>query len=369
MALKSALQALPSPVVDVLRFGRRSLRLVEVYVDALSWAVVDCLRYLRHQGERPGRYTRQQSVAHIIKTYHSLEKGLSLGATRPGFGLTPALRLLSLIEEFVAYHGTDPAAAVALDALGDYLKFQKSVGHDLPLITTRVEKLRQQMTALDAAERDAAAIGGVRPTSRAEIIEAASVDFDRFLDSRHSIRHFDKAPVTRAQLVEACRLAQQAPSACNRQAGRAYCFAEPDKVREVLSLQPGNRGFGDTAGAAIVITASLDSYAGAGERRQAVVDGSLFAMTFVYALHSLGLGSCMLAWAVSPKVDKRLRQVAGIPDNEEVIVLLAAGQLPPSLRVPASVRLEIDAFAKIEASDTVVPLGRPAGDEAKRAVG
>ncbi len=368
MALKSALLALPAPIVDALRFGRRALRLVEVYADSLAWTVLDCLRYLRHQGERPGRYTRQQSVAHIIKTYHSLEKGLSLGASRPGFGLTPALRLLDLVDEFISRYGLDPAAFVAVDALGDYLTFQKSVGHDLPLITARVADLIKRMEDIDAAERDADARGGVRVTSRTEIIEAASVDFNRFLDARHSIRHFDSTPLTRSQLVEAARLAQLAPSACNRQAGRAYCFAEPGKVRTVLSLQPGNRGFGDTAGAAIVITASLDSYAGAGERRQAIVDGSLFAMTFVYALHSLGLGSCMLAWSVSPTVDRKLREVAGIPDNEEVIVLIAAGHLPSSLRVPASVRLEIDRFATIEARDPPVQLVDDSGSP-KRAVG
>ena len=75
-------------------------------------------------------------------------------------------------------------------------------------------------------------------------------------------------------------------------------------------------------------------------------------MTFVYALHSLGLGSCMLAWAVSPSQDRELRRVARIPDNEQVVVLLAAGRLPDTLRVPASVRIDVDQFAVIQTSDT-----------------
>lgn len=350
MALSGALQLLPKPIYNALRFVRRTVRVVELQVAAQAWARADTQRYLRHQGERAGRYTRRQSIAHITKTYHSLEKGLSLRDSRPGFGLTPALRLLSLIEEFMDDYGWDTSVGVALDALKDYLAFQHSVGHDLPLITRRVEEARRRADRLDAAS-PAAESGGIRPVTRHEISEAANIDFKRFLESRHSIRDFDTLPVSRSLLVEACRMAQLAPSACNRQAGRAHCFATPDKVREVLAIQPGNRGFGDKATAAIVVTAALDSYAGAGERHQALVDGSLFAMTLVYALHALGLGSCMLAWSVSPKVDAELRRVVGIPDNEEVIVLLAVGHLPTTLKVPASVRMEIDEFAKIHAPD------------------
>lgn len=362
MTLAGVLQVLPKPVVDLLRFGRRCVRLIGIYISSLAWATRDCLRYLRHQGERPSSYTRSQQLAHINKTYHALEKGLSLRDTTPGFGVKPSLRLLSLVEDFVAKHGPDPAVFVAMDALDHYLSFQISVGHAFPLITARLAAVRQQLQVADTAVRDAAALGGVRAVSRSEIIEAANVDFGRFLESRHSIRDFDTKPVSAELLAQACELAQLAPSACNRQAGRAHCFTEPAMVRQVLSLQPGNRGFGSHATAAIVITGSLDAYAGAGERHQALVDGSLFGMTLVYALHSLGLGTCMLAWSVPPKTDDELRRVAGVPDNEDIIVLLAVGHLPKSLRVPASVRSDRRSYAKItppgaHAAATVAGIG------------
>ena len=106
----------------------------------------------------------------------------------------------------------------------------------------------------------------------------------------------------------------------------------------IIGLQPGNRGFGDSAGAVIVVTGDIRSYAEAGERRQSLVDASLFAMTLVYALHAQGLGTCMLAWCVAPDVDDAMRAAARLEDSEEIAMLIAVGHLPETLKVPVSTR-------------------------------
>jgi len=344
------LHRLPDPVVDVLRYLVRALRVINVWISTFWWTLVDNLRYLRHQGERAKGLTKQQAIAHITKTYHSLEKGLSLRDVRPGFGLPQALRLAQLLENFGADHGVDRTFRAALDALDHYLRFQSGVGHELPVLKGRAAALRALVEK--AGQEPGNTPGGVESISSSEMFRISGADFEKFLKNRHSIRHFDAAPLDEAALLEACKLAQLAPSACNRQAGRAHCFTSPEMVRRVLSVQPGNRGFGHTATGAIVITANLESFAGPGERHQAIVDGSLFAMTFVYALHSLGLGSCMLAWAVSPGKDREMREVARIPDNEQIVVVIAAGHLPGSLRVPASVRIDVGQFAQVQTTDT-----------------
>ncbi|MBC7522377.1 MAG: nitroreductase family protein, partial [Sandarakinorhabdus sp.] len=167
---------------------------------------------------------------------------------------------------------------------------------------------------------------------------APDVPREGFPETRPSIRHFAGLPVSSEALATACRLAQLAPSACNRQGGRAHCFNDPALVRQIIGLQPGNRGFGDSAGAVIVVTGDIRSYAEAGERRQALIDASLFAMTLVYALHAQGLGTCMLAWCVAPDVDDTMRAAARLEDSEEIAMLIAVGHLPESLNVPVSTR-------------------------------
>jgi nitroreductase len=213
------------------------------------------------------------------------------------------------------------------------MAFQAKSGEKLPILSAFLSDITPAIDALALADR-----GGTEPVTSAAIKAAADVPLAAFLESRHSIRHFAGLPVSSAALATACRLAQLAPSACNRQGGRAHCFNDPALVRQVIGLQPGNRGFGDSAGAVIVVTGDIRSYAEAGERRQAQIDASLFAMTLVYALHAQGLGTCMLAWCVSPEVDDAMRAAARLDDSEEIAMLIAVGQLPENLNVPVSTR-------------------------------
>ncbi len=59
-------------------------------------------------------------------------------------------------------------------------------------------------------------------------------------------------------------------------------------------------------------------------------------MSLVYALHSLGLGSCCLNWSVEKEHDEKLHAVTGIPASEMVIMMIGVGALPDSLQVAQS---------------------------------
>ena len=137
-------------------------------------------------------------------------------------------------------------------------------------------------------------------------------------------------------------LAQTAPSVCNRQSCKAYVYTgQADKDR-ILALQDGNGGFGSTAGAIIVCTSDLSAFYKPGERNQGFVDGGLFAMSLVYALHALGAASCMLNWSHVAHRDRKLRTLIGLPEREIIISLVAVGSLPERFDVAASPRRELD---------------------------
>jgi nitroreductase len=53
----------------------------------------------------------------------------------------------------------------------------------------------------------------------------------------------------------------------------------------------------------------------------------------VYALHSLGLGTCCLNLSVEYKRDQALKQSADIPDTELIMIMIAVGNLPERLKV------------------------------------
>ena len=141
------------------------------------------------------------------------------------------------------------------------------------------------------------------------------------------------------ELIErAVRMAQRTPSVCNRQPWKAYAFTDPEQRKNLLSFQNGNRGFGDGAAQLLVVTSDLQHFTSVGERYQGWIDGGLFAMSLVHALHALGLGACMLNWSVTRETDAAMRAAAGIPDSELVIMMVAVGHLPERLRVAFSAR-------------------------------
>jgi nitroreductase len=109
-----------------------------------------------------------------------------------------------------------------------------------------------------------------------------------------------------------------------------------------LACQNGNRGFTEEIDKLLVVTSDLGSFVSPGERNQCWIDGGLFAMSLVYALHSLGLGTCCLNWSVEHEADRKLRQAAGIRESEAVIMMIAVGHLPEVLNVQQSPRKLVD---------------------------
>ena len=149
-------------------------------------------------------------------------------------------------------------------------------------------------------------------------------------------------PVEIKIIEEAIRLAQNTPSVCNRQAVRVHAFEQGDLANEILACQKGNSGFGYKANKILIITSDLQCFLSVGERNQPWIDGGLFAMTLIWALHNKGLATCCLNWSATHKQDQKLRATIELPDNEVVIMLLAVGKIPEKVKVPESQRRPID---------------------------
>ena len=137
-------------------------------------------------------------------------------------------------------------------------------------------------------------------------------------------------------------MAQKTPSVCNRQSSKVYLFHNKDDVNKVLSYQNGCASFAKSVQAVYIVTSNLESFISTDERNQCWIDGGLFAMSLLYALHSLGIGSCCLNWCATKKSDDLLHSAAGISKSEVVIMLIACGNYPNDLRVARSVRRPLD---------------------------
>jgi nitroreductase len=266
--------------------------------------------------------------------YHQLEKGLSYAQPRPGFGVEVVERLFDACDRLVRHQGYVAPVTTAVGVLRRYIEFQRAHGIDVD----RVEQRLERSLSAWGAPGDQPAVGGSRAVTAQALQAEREAGFTRFFLSRHSVRNFAAAPIPPGAIAAAVALAQKTPSVCNRQAGRVHVFERADDIKKLLAIQAGARGFGEAAGAVLVVTCELGNFVDVGERYQAWIDGGMFAMSLCLALHEQGLGSCCLNWSKEASTDRALRKVADLPVSEQIIMLIAVGTLPDSFNVAWSER-------------------------------
>ncbi len=243
----------------------------------------------------------------MTKDYHGVEKGLSLREPRRPFGKAVMERLDMLIPAAEAQGVSAGFLAHAHSARTALLEWNSTGAR-----TEHLSPVREE------AER------GIENPAQ-------------FFTSRRSVRDYDSRPVSPDVLQEAVSLAINTPSVCNRQAWRVRFYTDDADKAAVRSFQNGNSGLGEVPVMALV-TVDAGLFAGVGERNQPYVEGGLFSMSLVWALHSLGIDSCMLNMCQPNRVLSNLRSRLNIPENELVIMLVAIGHGREGHRVARSPR-------------------------------
>lgn len=267
----------------------------------------------------------------ITMAYHSLEKGLSLPVVRPGFGVEHARTLILRLDTFLSDFIVDDNCRTALGVLDSYNEFNASSGHFNAEIAAATERLRGLVG--EALE------GGVRVVDRSSLDEFLEcTDAKAFLESRSSVRQYTLKPVEREIVLEAVRVASRTPCVCNRQSWKVHVFDKNSDVADALRIQGGAAGFAEGVPTLLAVTSDLANFQAPGERHQCYIDGGLFAMSLMYALHAEGLVSCALNWSKGRKVDREFKERFSIHDSESIIMLLSVGWPRAEYRVANSAR-------------------------------
>jgi len=311
------------------RPARLLYRMLRYYPRGLLNYLGDFRRYMQHSATM--RHDKGENLrAKIVAAYHNIEKGLSLPAPRPRFGVANLRSLLDYL--YLLNDPADEVARTARQSLEAYVRFHDRQGiADFPF----AGEIRDYIS--DNAVAGEGQCGGLRLVTRDEIRSDGLID-EAFFHSRHSIRQFTSDPVDPLSIEAAVRIAQKAPAVCNRQSGRVHLIRNRELIDRVLDFQGGARGFGQEVPAVMVITMRLTSFWNIGERNQAWIDGGLFAMSLILGLHSRAIGSCCLNWSRTNDDSKKLRRMLDISEDEVIIMLLAIGNLPERFPVPYSAR-------------------------------
>lgn len=311
-------------------------------IGLLSASWNDAIRYLRYSCTGFSRNQLQlgQTQGRMIATCHVLEKGLSMPECRPRFGVAMVRSLHQLMREYEAKNGScrDRHFQSSLEVLEGYdQKHQElSVAVD-DVLTPPVREDMARWRAGCAVEHL-----GVLHFTRQSFFAKSEASFPEFNASRHSCRHFaPSVPVENAQIEEVVRMALRSPSACNRQPARVYAVTDKSSVERCMELHNGSRGFQHLIPGLLIVAARMDVFTGPGERFESYIDGGLFSMSLMHALHHQQLGCVPLNWSVTPAQDRRLKALVGIPDSENIIMLLAIGHPAETFSIPQSARREL----------------------------
>ena len=275
----------------------------------------------------------------LRRNTHRLEKGLCMRPLRKVFATdyvdetVAAYAALSTNEHVV---GDADLLHWTHDVLQQY--FEKTRGGDHPVI----ERNRERFLSLAHAKSDA---DDFRGPYRRDLSQPSPVGIDEFLAlarRRRSVRWFESNPVPRALVDRAVEAAAYAPTACNRQAFELHLFDTPDAVQEVAAVPMGTVGYCENIPSIGVLVGRMDAFFDERDRHLIYIDGSLFAMGFVYALEAQGIASCCINWPDMEEKEMEMADLLGLKAWERPIMLIAFGYPDPEGMVPYSQKKPLD---------------------------
>lgn len=278
--------------------------------------IYDFNRFLKHGGWRSDMSDCQQRNYQIMVFYHGLEKSLSYKKRNPQSGWNYAFEILNLLKianhhRNIGYH--DKAAKQVLEK---FIQLPENISSDKAQI---IQKELENFDFYSSEEH------GVKKLTLEDFRKGILNNPEDFFFSRHSLREFRNEPIEDAVIERAIKLAMKSPSVCNRHAWHIYQAGNDEIKSKILKYQSGNRPFGVNIPTLLVITVDLKAFITGIEHYQHWIDGGIFAMSLIYAFHSLGVASCSLNWSQSPKNDKLLRDIIDIKQNHTIIMMLAIG--------------------------------------------
>jgi nitroreductase len=281
-------------------------------------------------------YASQKRFIYVLTSnYHVIEKCLAMPNFEPGHGKE---RVEVVVGDLFKYRelGFDlqhPQYIAAMQAVQEYDQVHKKLRYKLP------ERLQADIDWLlkgtNIQEHHQPYV------TREDFFTHLNEGFEKFARSRHSIRAYSDKNIEEKTIRKVVDLARTTPTACNRQPNKTYVVGDKEMIKQIASLQGGGRGFAENANKMFVVTSAVEPF-GYSEPMETYKAGGMYVMNLLYALHAYQIGTCPLMWSGEKGRDKQLRKLIGVPDNEEIIMLVAAGYPIDTFTYVTSVRNSLE---------------------------
>ena len=271
----------------------------------------------------------------LLRENHVIEKGMSISNPRKGFGQSKVKKLIDRLDKYVSLFGMNDFLNYPLSTIKNYIHYTKNNSVEIDEIEMSYQKLISKINNYELNIES-----GVKLINKKEICNTTNFNFAEFAKSRHSIRMFSDETPSKEKIIKALEIAQLTPSACNRQAWHTYVF-EGEKCTELINQQGGANGFEDEIQTAILITADMNAFLYY-EPYQAYIDGGMYSMSLIYALHSLNLATIPLSTGFSFNKTRKIKEKFNISPNEVLIVIIGVGEMLDNFNVAISTRNSIE---------------------------
>lgn len=323
--MKAAIKRLmPASLIVLMRNAVEYYRLIVC-------TVYDFNRYINNTSTFTVN-NQEKMLGKLVLHYHVIEKGLSFEERREGFGAQVLDNLIELVNKYISldYDREQLQFLTACSVINKYFEQNNVSVGNLSCLKSKVNPVVFQSSQNE--------LGGSQIIRKSDVLHSVNIDYTNFFSSRHSIREFSNEPVDSEKVIKALNIARKYPSVCNRQAVRTYFIDSKEKVQEHLSYQNGNRGFGELVDKLIIVVADLSVFSKADERNQPFIDGGIYLMGLLLAIHAQGLGAVALNWSTNKRSDKLFRTLGTIKESEVIISFVGIGNLKDKMIIPKSER-------------------------------
>jgi nitroreductase len=269
----------------------------------------------------------------LTLAYHIVEKGLTMPVPRPGFGKPVVINLINTVLKYQKLNlpKEEMEFRQSVSVLKEYRDFHEEINFKLD------NELAEKLKLLENLFKTIEGLKQIKISSD-EYFSDVDNSFNKFCLSRYSVRNYTDQEIPLPVLYDCIELAQKSPSFCNRQPNRVHIVKSPEKKTQILEIQNGNRGFGHLAETLLIISSVISTTKDIHERNENHLNGGLFIMTLLNALHFNRIGACSLNWSVSNDKDMKIREILNIPENEVVLMIIACGYVPEKFSIASSPR-------------------------------
>jgi nitroreductase len=322
---------LPKFAYDLfIKFGKYLLLLLNFATDFIEYSLYSSLFVTNN-------FSKLEALVTI--EYHRIEKGFLFPNRKYRFGIQSIIKLNEFLSRgVITNNGTTSQIIVAYKILCKYYEIHQENNISIKDYFPN-ERYLYYLSFIEKGYSKS--FKETIDVDKNDFYKRAKLDFFHFANSRKSIRSFTQQLVDDNRIRKAIELAATSPSVCNRQASKVYYINEKVKIMDILKIQGGFNGFSQDVSQLLILTTNRNAFYSVGERNQHYIDGGIFLMNLLYALHFYEIANCPANWAKTYKEEKQIRRFVQIPKSEKVICLIPIGIAPNNFRICRSERKNI----------------------------